>query len=143
MVPAGIVAAKCLRLRTPVAQGWRLRAAGAIPGAIANMHELAFGTTSANAHFCSVPLTRIDRHRRMGWWIQRWRTAAAHQRWNRQIGIGTDTGDQAGSRRPFGAVLVSSDDRPLSHRCILALDRTRTSTAMLADGSTLSMWRAP
>tara|TARA_R110002012_G_scaffold57941_11_gene150014 strand:+ start:34937 stop:36268 length:1332 start_codon:yes stop_codon:yes gene_type:complete len=67
----------------------RLCDAGAIPLAIANLHELAFGTTSANAHFGSVgnphDPTRMTGGSSGG-------TAAAIGAGIFKIGLGTDTG---------------------------------------------------
>lgn len=67
----------------------RLCEAGAIPVAMANMHELAFGTTSANHHFGSVgnphDATRMTGGSSGG-------TAAAIGAGIFDIGLGTDTG---------------------------------------------------
>ncbi|MEM5473459.1 amidase family protein [Hoeflea sp. AS60] len=88
----------------------RLRDAGAIPVAIANMHELAFGTTSANAHFGSVGNPH-DKTRMTGG--SSGGTAAAIGAGIFKIGIGTDTG---GSGRIPAAFCGCTGLRPTTGR---------------------------
>lgn len=75
--------------RTDATVVQRLRDAGAIPLAMANMHELAFGTTSANAHFGPVGNPQ-DPARMTGG--SSGGTAAAIGAGIVKIGLGTDTG---------------------------------------------------
>ena len=88
----------------------RLREAGAIPVAMANLHELAFGTTSANAHFGSVgnphDPTRMTGGSSGG-------TAAAIGAGIFKIGLGTDTG---GSGRIPAGFCGCAGFRPTSGR---------------------------
>jgi len=107
----------------------RLRAAGAIPVAIANMHELAFGTTSANAHFGSVANPH-DPTRMVGG--SSGGTAAAISAGIVKIGIGTDTG---GSGRIPAAFCGCVGLRPTTGRYpidgILALTDTLDTISLM------------
>lgn len=88
----------------------RLCEAGAIPVAMANMHELAFGTTSANAHFGSVGNPH-DPSRMTGG--SSGGTAAAIGAGIFDIGLGTDTG---GSGRIPAAFCGCAGLRPTTGR---------------------------
>lgn len=88
----------------------RLRRAGAIVVAITNMHELAFGITSANAHFGSVASPLNPRHMAGG---SSGGTAAAVGAGAVRAGLGTDTG---GSGRLPAAMCGCVGLRPTSGR---------------------------
>ena len=88
----------------------RLSEAGAIPVAMANMHELAFGTTSANARFGSVGNPH-DPARMTGG--SSGGTAAAIGAGIFDIGLGTDTG---GSGRIPAAFCGCAGLRPSTGR---------------------------
>ena len=88
----------------------QLRAAGAIPVAITNLHELAFGITSANAHFGSVA-NPLDRTRMAGG--SSGGTAAAIGSGAVRTGLGTDTG---GSGRLPAAMCGCVGMRPTTGR---------------------------
>lgn len=88
----------------------QLRAAGAIVVAIANMHELAFGITSANTHFGSVA-SPVDQTRMAGG--SSGGTAAAVGSGAVQAGLGSDTG---GSGRLPAAMCGCVGLRPTTGR---------------------------
>jgi mandelamide amidase len=116
----------------------RLRDAGAIPVAMANLHELAFGTTSANAHYGSVGNPH-DPSRMAGG--SSGGTAAAIGAGLFSIGLGTDTG---GSGRIPAAFCGCAGLRPSSGRYpgdgILKLtDTLDTISIMASDMEHLAM----